>query len=59
MIIDAAQLLHFKTILGVMDCDSVLSKQHATLHIGNLQEEAHVLRDINCVQHALHCPHCV
>ncbi len=49
MIVDAAQLLHFKAVLGVTKRGSNMSKRHATPNVVNRQEEAYVIWDVDCV----------
>ncbi|CAK9257745.1 unnamed protein product [Sphagnum jensenii] len=49
MIVDAAQLGHFKVVLGMTNHDSSLSKRHATPNVVNRQEEARVIRVVDRV----------
>ncbi len=49
MIIDAAQLLHFKAVLGVTNHNNGMSKQHAAPNVVDHQEEACFVRDIDHV----------
>jgi hypothetical protein len=49
MIVDSAQLLHFKVVLGVMDRGNGLSEQHATLDVIDHHEEACVVWDVDHV----------
>jgi hypothetical protein len=49
MIIDAAQLLHFKAVLGVTDRNNGLLERHATLDVVDRQEEACAVWDVDCV----------
>ncbi len=49
MIIDVAQLLHFKVVLGVTDYGNDLLEQHITLDVVDHQEEAHVVQDVDHV----------
>jgi hypothetical protein len=49
MIVDATQLQHFKTVLGVTNCDNGILEQHATFDIVNSQKQARAIRDIDHV----------
>jgi hypothetical protein len=49
MIVDAAQLLHFKVVVNMMDRGNGLSKQHVAPNVVNRQEEALVVQDVDCV----------
>ncbi len=49
MIIDAAQLLHFKVVLGVTNYGNDLLEQHITLDVVDHQEEARVVWDVDRV----------
>jgi hypothetical protein len=49
MIIDVAQLLLLKAVLGVMDHDGSMSEQHVAPDVVDRQEEAHVVRNVNHV----------
>ncbi len=49
MIIDVAQLLHFKAILGVMDHNDSMSEQHVAPDVVDRQEETRVVQNVNCV----------
>jgi len=49
MIVDFAQLLHFKAVLGVTDRDSGLLECHVVLDVVDHQEEAHAVWDVDHV----------
>lgn len=49
MVVDAAQLLHFKVVLGVTDCGNGLLERHATLDVINHHEEACAVWDVDHV----------
>lgn len=49
MIVDVAQFLYLKVVLGVKDRNNDLSKQHAAPNVVDQQEEAHVVLDVNRV----------
>ncbi len=47
VVIDAAQLLHFKAVLGMTNHYNGLLEQHATLSIINCQEKMHIVQDVD------------
>jgi hypothetical protein len=49
MSVDAAQLLHFKAVLGVMNHGNGLSERHVAPDVVDSQKEAHAIWDVDRV----------